>query len=275
LTTQPGAARIQSAVTRTVEAVFSAVDEVHAAALRCHEEATAGGAAALLADPFAGIQGPVRALLAEPGQLAVGLGMIVAPRSDSGLPGDDGLPGRTELPVHLEWWQLDPASDLVLALDPDLRPSSLGFYDYASADWFDVPRRTGRRHVVGPYVDVHGTGRYLLTLTTPVVVDGRFLGVVGADVPVSAFESRLLRELGPHDGAFVLVDDEDRVVLSTSPRWLTGCFWHGDAGSPDPLEPVPHLPWRLLVTERPDFLVPSPAHPYVHRTRPRVERNAP
>ena len=86
--------------------------------------------------------------------------------------------------------------------------------------------------MVGPYVDVHGTGQYLLTFTEPVIADGQFLGVVGADVPVSRFESHLLRELGAVDAPFVLLDEERRVVLSTSPRWLVGAL-------PEPPEP-PH-----------------------------------
>jgi hypothetical protein len=188
---------------------------------------------------FAGLEGPIREELSRPGQLAVGLGLIAVPGPDR------------ELPLRLEWWQVDAGSDRLLALDPDLRPSSVGFYDYASADWFDVPRRTGRRHVVGPYVDVHGTGRYLLTLTAPVTAADGFLGVSGADIPVSRFENHVLHELGSLDNAFVLVSDENRVVLSTVPQWPTGSLLVGSPDDPDAGELLPHLPWRLRVLPRP------------------------
>ena len=178
----------------------------------------------------------VRELLGSAGQLAVGLGLVVAPGPQREL--------------QLRWWQTDPATGRLVALHPDLRPASLGFYDYTAADWFDVPRRTGTRHVVGPYVDVHGTGQYLLTFTEPVFADGQFLGVVGADVPVSRFESHLLREMGAVDVPFVLLDGEGRVVLSTSPRWLVGALAGPPEGPAAPGSPIAGAPWRLHLTVR-------------------------
>ena len=140
------------AVADVVERVFATVAAVHAAALRPGaRDGFAAGGTVLGAD--------VRDLLLDADQLAVGLGLVVAPQA-----------GR---PLRLEWWQVDPDGGRLRTLEPDLRPTSMGYYDYTATEWFDVPRRTGRRHVVGPYVDVHGTGRYLLTLTEPVVVEGR------------------------------------------------------------------------------------------------------
>lgn len=221
-------ARIGAAVSGAIERVFAAVSVVHTAALR---SLTGAGPGPTLAEQ-------VRELLREPGQIAVGLGLVAAPRPE------------LDLPMRLQWWQVDPAADRLVQLDPDLRPASLGYYDYTAADWFDVPRRTGRRHVVGPYVDVHGTGRYLLTLTGPVVdPDGDFLGVVGADVPVSGFESHLLRVLGRPRQPFLLVNDEDRVVVSTSPRWLVGDLVRAADPLPGAGAPVAGVPWRLHVAE--------------------------
>lgn len=217
---------VSGAVSDVVERVFATVAQVRDAALRpAAREGLADGRPVLGDD--------VRDLLHAPGQLAVGLGLVVAPRPERGLP------------LRLEWWQADPDGGRVRALEPDLRPDSLAYYDYTAAEWFAVPRRTGRRHVVGPYVDVHGTGRYLLTLTEPVVVDGEFAGVAGADVPVRRFESRLLRRLGP-DAPVLLVNDEDRVVLSTVPRWPVGTLVSADAVAAGPVGEVPGVPWRLV-----------------------------
>jgi hypothetical protein len=214
-------ARISAAVTGAVERVFGTVAEVRS------------GAAGSVTDAAPELEPVVRRLLRSPGQLATGMGVILAPQ-----PVED-------LPVRLQWWQVDRDTDRVLALDPDLKPSSVGFYDYTAAPWFGVPRRTGRRHVVGPYVDVHGTGQYLLTLTEPVVAEGEFVGVAGADVPVSRFEARLLSELGALEQAFVLVNEEGRVVVSTSPRWLVGSLVP-PAGELGTGASVAGVPWRLL-----------------------------
>jgi hypothetical protein len=223
-------ARVRTAVSEVVERVFVTVAEVRDAVLR-------PSAAAGLAAGRPVLDGDVRELLHEPGQLAVGLGLVVAPQPERGLP------------LRLEWWQVDPDGGRLRTLEPDLRPTSLGYYDYTATSWFDVPRRTGTRHVVGPYVDVHGTGRYLLTLTEPVVVDGEFVGVAGADVSVRRFETHLLARLGRLPSAFVLLNDEDRVVLSTAPRWLGGGLVPPAAGLDGPGAEVPGVPWRLRLVD--------------------------
>lgn len=223
---RPEAAQVSTAVAEVVERVFATVAAVRTAALRpaARDKLTTGA-------PVLGQD--VQDLLLEPEQLAVGLGLVVAPRG--------------ELPLRLEWWQVDRDRGRLRTLEPDLRPTSLGYYDYTAAEWFGVPRRTGRRHVVGPYVDVHGTGQYLLTLTEPVVIDGEFAGVAGADVPVRRFETHLLRVLDGLPGPFVLVNDEERVVLSTAPQWLVGELVATDVLSSTPAAEVAGTPWRLLL----------------------------
>ncbi len=223
--TAAGTALLAADVAAVVEEVFAEVHRLQAAALPVLRDPAGTGADRL--------EEAVRELLGTPGQLAVGLGLIVAPRPEDGV----GL--------RLLWWQVDPAGGRLGALHPDLRPSSLGFYDYTSTEWFDVPRRTGRRHVVGPYVDVHGTGRYLFTLTEPVLAGGEFLGVVGADVPVSRFEAHLLGVLDAAVPPFVLVDGEGRVVLSTSSRRLVGALLRPGVDLPGDGVPVAGAPWRL------------------------------
>ena len=220
--TATDASRVADVVTAAVERVFASVADLELAALAAFGPGEAEGAGLL--------EARARDLLAAPAQLAVGLGLVAAPSPDRD--------------VRLLWWQAEPDGGRVTALRPDLRPASLDFYDYTATEWFDVPRRTGRRHVVGPYVDVHGTGRYLLTLTEPLLDRGEFLGVVGADVPVNRFENHLLRALDADVEAVVVLTHEGRVVLSTSPRWLVGDLVDvpGEAQAE-----VPGVPWRLYL----------------------------
>ena len=168
-------------------------------------------------------------LLRRPEQLAVGAGVILEP---------DLLPYQ---PLRLEWWQLLDGN--LVPLNADLNRECLGFYDYAGADWFSVPRRTGRPHVLGPYVDVHGTQHYTLTLTLPVQVGDTFVGVAGADVPLQRFEARVLSLVAPADD-FVLTNAEHRVVLSTSAGTPPGSLFPPSERSRalDPLGWGVHLP---------------------------------
>ena len=231
------AARISAAVAAVVEQVFDTVGELHGAALRSLRAGDPTGQA---------LEEQVRDLLGRSARLAVGLGLVVFA----------GAAARS--PVRLLWWQLDPECGQLRALEPDLDPGSVGYYDCTATEWFDVPRRTGRRHVMGPYVDVHGTGRYLLTLTGPVLLSGEFAGVVGADVPVDRFETYLLRRVGPLRHSFVLLDVDGRVVLSTAPRWLVGdLVVPASNGPPGPARTVPGVPWQLYVVPRQGLRLPA------------------
>lgn len=227
------AADAAAVIGEVIERVFASVAEVRDLMLDCQQEAAARGAGP--SDDDLRALGPsVLEVLRRPGQVAVGLGLIVEP----GL-----LPTH---PLRLEWWQRGAGGDGPARLEVDLHPDSLGFYDYAAAEWFAVPRRTRERHIVGPYVDVHGTDRYLLTLTMPVEAEGVFLGVAGADVPITRFETVVLRRLEAGAGDVVVVNSHGRVVLSTSARWITGSLLE-DPAKCGSMRSLPGLPWRLLV----------------------------
>lgn len=184
----------------------------------------------------AALQARVRELLTEHRDLIIGMGMISAPGAVTGAR------------RRILWWQ-DLGGPEPTALQVDLNPHSLGFYDYGAADWFSVPRDSGGRYVDGPYVDVHGTDRYLLTFTVPVVVgqenDSEFLGVVGADVPVSRLETLLLRAWGGLGADAVVVNADGRVVVGNTADTLPGERHPPGAGPPIPVSDVG---WRLFVT---------------------------
>ncbi|WP_392543497.1 hypothetical protein [Oryzobacter telluris] len=129
-----------------------------------------------------------------------------------------------DAPYWLEWWTADPevgaASCRRLAADTD--PASVGFRDYTELPWFVTPRETGLLHVTGPYVDYVCTDQHTLTVTQPVVVGGRFVGVAGIDVLAATVE-RLLRDpLDTASGVLVVVNRVGRVVASSDPEHVVG-----------------------------------------------------
>lgn len=229
----PSAVQIRRSVVSVAEEVFDAVEVVRQQAVQLHRAVQRRGEE-IRGEDISQLRHGIQARLTQGAGLVIGLGLIVAP---------DLLEDQ---PLRLEWWQREPGEEQPSALQVDLNRLSPGFYDYEAAEWFDVPRRTGHRHVVGPYVDVHGTGRYLLTFTAPVESDGRFLGVAGADVPVAWLEMRLLRELGTGRD-MVIVNPDGRVVLSTTQHWLAGDLVRGGEEAPCAYQRLPALPWRLGV----------------------------
>lgn len=231
-----------------VERVFGAVHELRDQVLASRSAATVRRER-LQSRHIAELRPGLIRLLAQHRDIVVGMGMIVAP----GL-----LPTERR---HLEWWQYLPGREQPSALQVDLNPDSLGFYDYDTAEWFSVPRSTGRRHIVGPYVDALGTDRYLLTFTAPVLADGVFLGVVGADVPVSRFERKLLgawRLCGESEARagdvrtdVLIINSQGRVVVSNCASALSGDLVGGGASpTPGVRVDLTDLPWHLQISTR-------------------------
>ncbi|MFG2452551.1 cache domain-containing protein [Streptomyces sp. NPDC048512] len=210
-------AAVAAQVRSTLETVFAAVAE------------TRDETAALLTRVAAQDRRPATVDLAalRPGlhlrllrqELVSGVGFVAAP----GLLGD--------VPAWLEWWQ-QGADGNVRPLLLDLDPDHSAYSDYTHWDWFALPRDTGRRAVAGPYVDYLCSDEYSLTLSAPVHVEGRFVGVAAADVYLRHFEGAVVPLLQRLPGASHLVNARGRVAASADPDHLAGSLTRGpDFGS--------------------------------------------
>ncbi|MFJ6080851.1 cache domain-containing protein [Streptomyces sp. NPDC092369] len=204
--------QVAARVGDALEAVFDAVAE------------TRVDAAELLNRVAALHRGPATADLAalRPGlhlrltrqELVSGVGFVAAP----------GL--LTDVPAWLEWWQTGAQGD-VKPLLLDLDPQHSAYSDYTHWDWFALPRDTGRRAVAGPYVDYLCSDEYSLTLSAPVEVAGRFVGVAAADVYLRHFEAAALPLLRGLPGPAYLVNARGRVAASADPAHLAGSLTKG------------------------------------------------
>ena len=117
----------------------------------------------------------------------------------------------SDKPLYLAWWQGD---DRRLLAEPTL--SATETFDYTRRPWFANPEVTGQQHITGPYVDFVCTDEYTLTATAPVLVDGRMVGVVGADTLVETLEGLLLP--GLRTAGATLVNEYGRAVVSADPH---------------------------------------------------------
>lgn len=131
-----------------------------------------------------------------------------------------------DAPWWLEWFARDP-DGRPQRLITHSEPHGIGFYDYEHLPWYVVPRDTGRSHMTGPYVDYLCTEEYTLTFTTPVVVDGNFCGVAGADVAVKRVEQALLPALRASGARLAVVNSFGRILSSNSGRHLCGDLLEG------------------------------------------------
>ncbi|RJQ79638.1 cache domain-containing protein [Amycolatopsis panacis] len=145
------------------------------------------------------------------GGLVIGAGFVSAPQV------------LTDQEFGFEWWtrlrdEESEPEQLFISLDPE----SAQFLDYTRQSWFTVPRDSGRRHINGPYVDYLCTDEYTLTFTVPVACEGRFAGVVGADVYVREFERTVSRRLRSLGRKAALLNAQGRVIVSNTVRQATG-----------------------------------------------------
>ncbi|MEZ0577438.1 cache domain-containing protein [Nocardioides sp. MH1] len=157
-------------------------------------------------------------------------------------------------PWWLEWFTQGEdgrSHRMVCQTDPD----GVGFFDYEFLTWYVVPRDTGRRHVTGPYIDYLCTDDYNMTYTAPVLVDGRFAGVAGADIGVQTAEKLLLPTLRVAGRPLAVVNEQGRIVASNSGRHLCGDLvteldvpgaWPASARAASGLHVVGELPLAVL-----------------------------
>ncbi|BBY78555.1 hypothetical protein MPRF_54540 [Mycolicibacterium parafortuitum] len=122
---------------------------------------------------------------------------------------------------YLAWWQRNN-NDRVARLRLNFDPTSIDVYDYLQMDWYQLAKRGQARVAYGPYVDYSGSDMYTITATIPVVADGAFLGVAGADLVVGEIERTLLEVLRQTDDDAVVVNTERRVIAANTARWVVG-----------------------------------------------------
>lgn len=204
--------RVAARVGEALEAVFAVVAETCADTAELLARVSAQGRRPASAD-LAALRPGLHLRLARQ-ELVSGVGFIAAP----------GL--LSDVPAWLEWWQTTSEGD-VRPLLLDLDPNRSAYSDYTHWDWFALPRDTGRRAVAGPYVDYLCSDEYSLTLSAPVEVAGRFMGVAAADVYLRHFEATALPLLRELSGPAHLVNARGRVAASADPAHLAGSLTKG------------------------------------------------
>ncbi|MPZ79172.1 MAG: hypothetical protein GEV28_01735 [Actinophytocola sp.] len=225
----------------TVEAVlrdtFTGIDTLRSLAVDVHRRAVAEGRAPTTTD-LETIRPTVLEHLSAHDRLA-GTGVIAAPGT------------LADQPRWLEWWRRSQSDGVPRPLAVDLDPGNVGSYEYPLAPWFDVPYRTGRRVVVGPYVDYAGTDEYILTFAAPITSDAGFFGVAAADIRANDFERAMLPMLNTEGPATLLVNSTGRVIASNTPATIVGSMvrpGHGDRRElpGDDWSDCAGLPWFLV-----------------------------
>jgi len=236
-----GGEHLLAGITALIGRVLASVTEVAEAMTAVAAAARAGRRPLRRAD-LATLRPLVGQVLARHRGFAAGAGVVLAP---------DAL---ADAPRCIDWWWADRG---IGQLEVDLDPTSAEFYDYTSTEWYREPARTGRPCIAGPYVDYICTHKYTFTVSVPVVDDGRFVGVAGADILAGEVERMLLpglSMLGRANRPAVLVSGNGRVIASGTASILPGTVLRpsgpvaaaGPVTAADAATAVGPLPWVLL-----------------------------
>jgi hypothetical protein len=163
--------------------------------------------AALPETAFRGVRDHLDAWL-DGSDAAFGYGFVAAP----GV-----VEGRER---YLFWFQHSDRGLRRLRLNFDSR--DINVYDYLHMDWYTKAQQSLGPALYGPYVDYTGSDRFVLTLSIPVVHEGRFLGVAGSDLLMSWMEVELTPVLNQVEAETLVVNADRQVVISNSARWIPG-----------------------------------------------------
>lgn len=192
-----------AALADDIARVFQNLRQTADAFQASHTHATQASERYTLAD-LAMLRPRIHETLEAFSDLAVGTGIVVAP---------DVLHDAAH---WLEWWwrRNDGTPE---ALRVNLDPDAPDYFDYLNDEWFDVPIRTKRQHVVGPYVDYACTNQYTFTLAVPVFEhDDRPLGIAAMDVLCDHLERRIMPALCSEPEPLVLLNSDGRLIAANT-----------------------------------------------------------
>jgi len=185
--------------------------------------------ASLQRDDLAKLRPAIFGVLAGHRDLAAGAGVLTAPNV------------LADAPLWLEWWWTTSAGSPE-QLRVNLDPTAPDFFDYTTAAWYTETERLGLAQATGPYVDYFCTGEYTITLSVPVRLGRRFLGVAAADVLVSNLEDQVLPALLAAGRPVALTSPDGRVIAATTADLAPGARVPASGAV---LVPAQRVRWRL------------------------------
>jgi methyl-accepting chemotaxis protein len=125
-----------------------------------------------------------------------------------------GTAGSDQNGRFLPYWSRDANGKPLLDL----------LVDYEKADWYLLPKTTGKEAATAPYhYPVNGKDVLMTTLTTPILVDGKFYGMVGIDLSLDFLQAIADKvDIYGKAGKLHLYTDQGVLVAATGEQELVG-----------------------------------------------------
>ena len=136
-----------------------------------------------------------------------------------------GLPGHNEAGQFMPFWFRAADGTLQLDLLDDMHDESLDETGVRVGEYYFCVRDNLRPCVADPALDdLGGTPVMLSSFTAPILLDGRFLGIVGSDLSMAFLQSML------EESSAGLYDGKGEQALITGQGRLVA--WTGEGGQP-------------------------------------------
>lgn len=99
--------------------------------------------------------------------------------------------------------------------------------DYNGADWYEVPKSSQKRYVTDVYdYEVNGKIEKMVTISSPVIYDGRYIGIITADITVGFLQNYTL-EISDQQLSYEVVDDGGKLLANAEDPALIGSYFAG------------------------------------------------
>lgn len=146
------------------------------------------------------------ATVLQKSELVVGMGTLWEPNAFDGKDAEfRNAQGHDETGRFIPYWFKTSASTT------DVAPA-LG-YDAPDADWYSTPITRGVNALTDPYpYPVNGEEVLVVTVSVPIFVDGRAVGIIGADFPLSQLQENLGRVKPLGSGYLTLISSSGTIV---------------------------------------------------------------
>ncbi|RCK50240.1 chemotaxis protein [Thalassospira profundimaris] len=198
--------------------------------------------------------------------------------NDAAFKGNRNM-GSDDTGRFLPYWTRNASGDIAIQPLVEYDSSAKHPNGLIKGDWYISPSRTGKENILGPlpYI-VQGKSVFLATMSVPVMVDGKFAGVAGADYDLEFVQKLAVsvqQSLYEGQGDVVIMGNNGLIIANSgnaqtigqdtatvNNRWHSGfeaieagkALIRDDANSPDievfaPIETgANQRPWSILIS---------------------------
>ena len=110
-----------------------------------------------------------------------------------------------------------PGNEAALYREIDIAKDA---YDYREWDWYRQPQKSGAAIWTEPYFDEGAGNIAMCTFSTPFFEDGKFIGVVTADIHIQNLQKFIRKDTLIDPNAFVIISHEGRYITHPDSSYI-------------------------------------------------------